>query len=69
MVDTPVGPDADTPSQNQRQTPPSRILRDTVNKRVVRILLECILVQDIFIQDKTYNGLVTKMYMALLRAI
>ena len=47
---TPPRPETDIP-QDQRQTPltrgrqpPSPILRNTVNKRVLRILLECILV-------------------------
>ena len=41
---------ADTPhwADTPRQTPLSRILRDTVNKRAVRILLEYILVDDDF---------------------
>ena len=37
----PMRPEADPP--DQRQTPPQWILRDTVNKRAVRIPLECIL--------------------------
>ena len=31
------------------QTAPDRILRDTVNERAVRILLECILVVQLFV--------------------
>ena len=31
--------------------PPPRIQRDTVNERAVRILLECILVRNIFLTD------------------
>ena len=45
---TPPRPEAGSP-QNQRQAPPPReqcMLRDTGNKRAVRILLECILVKD-----------------------
>ena len=45
--DTPLGrhPPGQTPLPGQ--TPPCSACRDTVNKRVVRILLECILVDSV----------------------
>ena len=40
-------PEADTPSGSRHSPPPAQcMLGDTGNKRVVRILLECILVRD-----------------------
>ena len=49
-ADTPPGkqtlPEADTPSGSRHSPPAQCMLGDTGNKRVVRILLECILVRD-----------------------
>ena len=35
-----------------KETPPGRTLQHTVNERLVRILLECILVYDLFLQGR-----------------
>ena len=46
-----------TPSHPRAGTPPSNACWDTVNKRAIRILLECILVYDLFLEPGGGHGL------------